>query len=169
MARRVVFMKLSGISKFNFTKEINKGALLTAINKNGDVNTMTVSWGQSGILWGREVCTVYVRPQRYTYEFCEDGDTMTLSFFGDERRDTLAFCGTKTGRDVDKFEVCSLKYDLTNGAPVFSDAKVTLILKKLYAQDLKRECFTNESPLSSYKNGDFHRAYICEIIDVITK
>lgn len=162
-------MKLRELEGFNFADKIGNGALLTAINKNGDVNTMTVSWGQTGILWGREVCTVYVRPQRYTYEFCEDGDTVTLSFFGDERRDTLAFCGTKTGRDVDKFEVCSLKYDLINGAPVFSDAKVTLILKKLYAQDLKRECFTNESPLSSYKNGDFHRAYTCEIIDVITK
>lgn len=162
-------MKLRELEGFNFADKIGNGALLTAINKNGDVNTMTVSWGQTGILWGREVATVYVRPQRYTYEFCEDGDTVTLSFFGDERRDTLAFCGTKTGRDVDKFEVCSLKYDLINGAPVFSDAKVTLILKKLYAQDLKRECFTNESPLSSYKNGDFHRAYICEIIDVITK
>lgn len=162
-------MKLRELEGFNFADKIGNGALLTAINKNGDVNTMTVSWGQTGILWGREVCTVYVRPQRYTYEFCENGEIMTLSFFGDERRDTLAFCGTKTGRDVDKFEVCSLKYDLINGAPVFSDAKVTLILKKLYAQDLKRECFTNESPLSSYKNGDFHRAYICEIIDVITK
>ena len=162
-------MKLRELEGFNFADKIGNGALLTAINKNGDVNTMTVSWGQTGILWGREVATVYVRPQRYTYEFCEDGDTVTLSFFGDERRDTLAFCGTKTGRDVDKFEVCSLKYDIINGAPVFSDAKVTLILKKLYAQDLKRECFTNESPLSNYKNGDFHRAYICEIIDVITK
>ena len=162
-------MKLRELEGFNFADSIGNGALLTAINKNGDVNTMTVSWGQCGILWGREVATVYVRPQRYTFEFCENGEIMTLSFFGDERRDTLAFCGTKTGRDVDKFEVCSLKYDLINGAPVFSDAKVTLILKKLYAQDLKRECFTNESPLSSYKNGDFHRAYICEIIDVITK
>lgn len=162
-------MKLRELEGFNFADSIGNGALLTAINKNGDVNTMTVSWGQCGILWGREVATVYVRPQRYTFEFCEDGDTMTLSFFGDERRDTLAFCGTKTGREVDKFEVCGLKYDLVNGAPVFSDAKVTLILKKLYAQDLKRECFTDESPLSNYKNGDFHRAYACEIIDVITK
>ena len=162
-------MKLRELENFNFDKCIANGALLTAINQRGGVNTMTVSWGQSGFLWGREIATVYVRPQRYTFEFCEDGDTMTLSFFGDERRDTLAFCGTKTGRDVDKFEVCGLKYDLVNGSPVFSDAKVTLILKKLYAQDLKCECFTDESPLSNYKNGDFHRAYACEIIDVITK
>ncbi len=161
-------MKLSEITNFSFSSSIGRGALLTARTQNGQANTMTVSWGQAGILWGREVCTVFVRPQRYTYELCQDeGAVLTLSFFGDERRDTLSFCGTKTGRDVDKFEVCALKHRVENGAIIFDDAKVTLVLKKLYAQDLKEECFLDKAPLSNYKNGDFHRAYTCEIIDVI--
>ncbi len=159
-------MKLSETS-FNFTDRIGKGALLTATNVNGEINTMTVSWGTAGVLWNKEVCTVFVRPQRYTYEFCENGDTFTLSFFGDERHDTLTYCGTKTGRDVDKFAACNLKYELKNGACLFEDAKLTLILKKLYFQDLSCECFYDKSLLSNYKNNDFHRAYTCEIIDVI--
>ena len=32
-------------------------------------NTMTASWGGLGVLWNRPVATIYVRPQRYTYEF----------------------------------------------------------------------------------------------------
>lgn len=162
-------MKFSDLRSFNFTEIIGKGALLTATKQNGEINTMTVSWGTSGILWNKEVCTVFVRPQRYTFEFCEDGDTLTLSFFGKERKDTLAYCGTKTGRDVDKFEVCGLKYELKNGACIFDDAETTLVLKKLYADNLKSDCFYDEKPLSNYKNNDFHRAYTCEIIDVITK
>lgn len=163
------FMKLSELENFNFSEKIGKGALLTATKQNGEINTMTVSWGTAGVLWNKDVVTVFVRPGRYTYGFCEDGDTLTLSFFGEERRDTLAYCGTKTGRDVDKFAVCDLKYELKNGACVFEDAKTTFVLKKLYAEDLKSECFFDKSPLINYKNGDFHRAYTCEIIDVITK
>ena len=162
-------MKLSGISKFNFTKEINKGALLTVQGSNEALNTMTVSWGQAGVLWGREVCTIYVRPQRYTYEFCENGEIMTLSFFDEAFRPTLAYCGTKSGRDVDKFKECELSYTIKDSACIFDKARVTLVLRKLYAQDLKEGCFTDNAPLSNYKNGDFHRAYTCEIIDVITK
>lgn len=162
-------MRLSELTNFNFTKEIGKGALLCATKDTIQLNTMTVSWGTAGVLWNKEVCTVFVRPQRYTYEFCEEGDTLTLSFFGEQRRDTLSYCGTKTGRDVDKFAVCGLTYELKDKACVFEDAHVTLILKKLYSQDLNKECFFSEAPLSNYKNNDFHRAYTCEIIDVIVK
>ena len=157
------------ISGFNFTEQINKGALLSVIKADGKVNTMTVSWGTSGVLWNKEVVTVFVRPQRYTYEFCEEASTFTLSFFGEERKSTLTYCGTKTGRDVDKFKECDLKYELKNDACIFEDAKVTFVLKKLYAQDLKSECFYDEKPLVNYPANDFHRAYTCEIIDVITK
>ncbi|MBQ8546554.1 MAG: flavin reductase [Clostridia bacterium] len=162
-------MKLSELTNFNFTKEIASGALLSATKYTMQVNTMTVSWGSAGVLWNKEICTVFVRPQRYTYEFCENGDTLTLSFFGDKRRDALTFCGTKTGRDVDKFAVCGLNYELKNKACIFDDAKVTLVLKKLYSQDISGECFFDKTPLSCYKSNDFHRAYTCEIVDVIVK
>ena len=53
-------------------------------------NTMTASWGGLGVLWGKPVATVYIRPQRYTLEFVEREDCFTLSFFGEEYRDALA-------------------------------------------------------------------------------
>lgn len=34
-------------------------------------NTMTVSWGGTGILWNQPVVTIYLRPQRYTKEFVD--------------------------------------------------------------------------------------------------
>lgn len=162
-------MKLSEMNNFNFADYIGKGALLTVKRSDGKVNTMTVSWGTSGVLWNKEVCTVFVRPQRYTHEFCENSSIFTLSFFGKERRDTLSFCGTKTGRDVDKFATCGLNYSIKNDACIFDDAKVTLVLKKLFKQDMTGECFLDEAPLSNYKNNDFHTSYTCEIIDIIVK
>lgn len=161
-------MKLTE-TNFNFAKKIASAALLTATDKAGEVNTMTVSWGGSGILWGREVAFVFVRPERYTFDFSESGDIMTLSFFGKDKKDVLNFCGTKSGRDVDKFRECDLKYTLENGACVFDDAEITVVLKKLYAQDLMEACFNNDSCKSFYQNGGYHKMYICEIKDIIQK
>lgn len=53
-------------------------------------NTMTASWGGLGVLWGKPVATVYIRPQRYTLEFVEREDCFTLSFFEEEYRKALA-------------------------------------------------------------------------------
>ena len=55
-------------------------AILTAGSENG-FNGMTVSWGATGDLWGKAVAFAFVRPQRYTHEFCEKSDYFTLSFF----------------------------------------------------------------------------------------
>ena len=160
-------MKLTELNQ-NVAKIISRGGLLTATHRDGRVNTMTVSWGGTGILWGREVCFLFVRPERYTFEFCETGDTVTLSFFGEGEKNTLTFCGTKSGRDVNKFKECDLRYTVQNGACVFEKAELTLVLKKLYAQDLQEECFVSNECLSFYKNGGYHRMYVCEIVDVIT-
>lgn len=94
---------------------------------------------------------------------------MSLSFFGEDRKSTLAYCGTKSGRDVDKFEVCDLKYTVENGACIFEDAEITVVLKKLYAQDLKEDCFVSDVAKPFYQNGGYHRMYICEIKDIIAK
>lgn len=160
-------MKLTE-TDFNFAAKVSASALLTATKNDGSLNTMTVSWGGSGILWGKEVAFVFVRPERYTFEFCEDGDTMSLSFFGKDKRDILSFCGTKSGRDVDKFEACGLKYTTQNGACVFDDAEITVVLKKMYAQDLNKDCFVTDQCNSFYQNGGYHKMYICEIKDIIS-
>ena len=64
-----------------FTKIGKEWALLTAGDENG-FNTMTVSWGAMGFMWGKPSVTVYIRPQRYTKKFVDANDTFTLSFYG---------------------------------------------------------------------------------------
>ena len=68
--------------------------LITAGTKE-KCNTMTASWGGLGVLWGKPAATVYIRPQRYTREFVENGGYFTLAFFGPEYRQALNLCGTK--------------------------------------------------------------------------
>ena len=60
---------------------ISKDWMLITSGDAQGFNTMTASWGGLGVLWHKNVATVYIRPQRYTYEFVEKNDLLTLSFF----------------------------------------------------------------------------------------
>ena len=153
--------------KDNFVKMIsNDWALLTA-GKSDDFNTMTVSWGGIGELWNKDVCFVFVRPQRYTYEFMEKNDYFSLSFFGGEYKKELGVCGSKSGRDIDKMaETGFIPVDLGE-ATGFEQAKVNVVLKKLAYQDMKPDGFIDETIMKNYANNDFHRAYVGEIVKVV--
>lgn len=161
-------MKLNQ-TDYNYSALIGRGALLTATDAHGALNTMTVSWGGTGVLWGKEVCFLFVRPTRHTFLFTQSGQNMSLSFFGEERADTLRFCGTKSGADVDKFSECDLKHEIVNGCAVFKDAKITLTLKKLYSDMLKKDRFIDTEPLKHYLKDDYHMMYVCEVLEVIEK
>ena len=155
--------------KDNFVKMIsNDWALLTAGTKD-NFNTMTVSWGGIGELWGKDVCFVFVRPQRYTYEFMEKNDYFSLSFFGGEYKKELGICGSKSGRDIDKMaETGFLPVDFEN-AVGYEQAKLNVVLKKLAYQDMKPDGFIDESIMNNYANNDFHRVYVGEIVKVVVE
>ena len=153
--------------KDNFVKMIsNDWALLTA-GKSDDFNTMTVSWGGIGELWNKDVCFVFVRPQRYTYEFMEKNDYFSLSFFGGDYKKELGICGSKSGRDIDKIEETGFSPIDLGEATGFEQAKVNVVLKKLAYQDMKPDGFVDESIMKNYANNDFHRAYVGEIVKVV--
>lgn len=144
-------------------------ALLTAGDSDG-WNTMTVSWGGIGELWGKDVTFVFVRPQRYTKEFIDNSDYFTLSFFDESYKGALRICGAKSGRDIDKAKETSLEPVFENGTIYLKQAKLVLLCKKLYAQDMTPDCFIDKSIISdNYKANDFHTSYVGEIIKVLKK
>lgn len=61
-------------------QRIGQDWMLISAKKEGKVNTMTASWGMMGVFWGKNVVTVGIRPQRFTKEFVDAGDTFTLTF-----------------------------------------------------------------------------------------
>ena len=133
-------------------------------------NTMTASWGGLGVLWGKPVATVYIRPQRYTLEFVEQEDYFTLSFFGEEHRKALALCGSKSGRDMDKVKECGFTVATAEGAPYFKEADLVLVCKKAYWQDMDPTHFLDgEIDGKWYPEKDYHRIFIGEIVEVLRK
>lgn len=136
--------------------------------KTGRVNTMTASWGGMGVLWNKDVATIYLRPSRYTKEIIDQTDTFSISVLSDKYRNALNYCGTHSGRDGDKLRPAKLEVNYLNGTPWIKQARLVLICKKLYVQEFDPNCFCEELLCKqNYKKDDFHTMYIGEIIRVM--
>lgn len=135
------------------------------------VNTMTASWGGVGIMWGKTVATVYIRPQRYTKEFVDNSEYFTLSFFGGEEKEAMGYLGKVSGREVpDKIEQAGLHLTEVNGYPAFEEATLVFVCKKLYAQEMKEECFLGTEEIERwYPAKDYHTMYMAEIVEAYQK
>jgi len=142
----------------------NKWMLITAGTPE-KFNTMTASWGGFGILWNKTIATIYVRPQRYTFEFVEKNPCFNLSFFNEEYRSALNFCGSKSGREFDKVKETGLTPQLTpNGIITFKEAYLSIDCIKLYADNLNPNNFIDNTLIDKiYPKKDFHRFFIGEI------
>lgn len=155
--------------KGNFIKMISDDWALLTAGSEDSYNMMTVSWGGIGELWGKEVCFVFVRPQRYTYNFMEKNSRFSLSFFDGDYKKELAVCGSQSGRDVDKAALTGLEAQPMGGALGYNQAKTVLVLKKLAYQDIDPKGFVDDSVMENYKAADFHRVYIGEIEKVLVE
>lgn len=140
--------------------------MLITAKKDGKINTMTASWGAMGIMWGKNVATAYIRPQRYTKEFVDSADVFTLSFFGGEQKKAMGHLGSVSGRtEPDKIDRAGLHVTEVEGYPTFEEATLTLVCKKLYVQEMKPECFLGTEEIERwYPDKDFHYMYMAEII-----
>ena len=169
-------MKLRAVDPKTLKPEVYQAfgtqyALLTAGDRDC-CNTMTIGWCQLGRLWNQPVCTVYVRPERYTYEFTEKHDYFTVSVMSLEAKQTMAFCGSKSGRDVDKIKECGLTLCYgKEDAPFFDEAELVLVCKKIYMQDLEPNgVLEDEKILSFYgENGGWHRMYVGRVEEAYLK
>jgi len=133
-------------------------------------NTMTASWGGLGVLWNKQVCYVFIRPTRYTYEFMERDGSFSLSFFEEDQREALNFCGSHSGRDVDKIKQTGLTpVQDPSGAVYFNEARLVLICKKMYYQDINPSNFIDTMIDKNYPDKDYHRMYVGEIIAAYRK
>lgn len=143
-----------------------KWALLTA-GKKDKFNSMTVSWGGLGTLWGRDVATVYVRSTRYTHEFMDDNEYFTLSFFPEDKKDILGVFGSKSGRDIDKMNYEGLTAVEAGESVTYKEAEITLVCKKLYMQSQDLDKMPKDIVDAFYADAATHDMYIGEIVDII--
>ncbi len=153
-----------------FTLLGEEWALVTAGNEEKS-NTMTVSWGGIGVLWGKPTMTLYIRPQRFTKEFMDAEDYVTLSFLEEGHKKDLAFCGKHSGRDLDKFEETGLNpaFLEEGNTPYIQDAKLVILGKKRAVMPMVGDVLPDEVKTKWYPQEDYHLQYFYEVVQILKK
>lgn len=152
----------------------NEWMLVTAGNQSS-YNTMTASWGGLGYIWGRPATFIFIRNIRYTYQFLQNEESFTLSFFNEEYRGALTICGTKSGRDTDKIKEAGLTPIVTpSGLMTFGEARMVIECKKMLVQELDygnlTEPYKHAIIQESYsKEPAAHQMFIAEITGIWLK
>ena len=127
-----------------FTKIGKEWALISAGDKN-KCNTMTVSWGGVGVLWGKNVVYIFIRDSRYTKEFIDNGEFFSMSFFDEKYRDALSYCGKESGRNVDdKFKGAGLTPAFRHNIPYPDEANLVLLCRKMAAVPITEDSFIDQ-------------------------
>ena len=146
-------------------------AILSAGDKNS-YNSMAIEWGSIGVSWKMPIFTVYVKDERYTYEFMQKTEVFTVSIINKKLFKKFAVYGTKSGRDINKEEVAGthIKF-LDNGGITFDEAEEVFVCKmlgKAYIQD--EDAYPGlkafyERQKKYFKTMDPHALFIGEIIE----
>ena len=149
---------------------VRKGVLVTTC-ADGKVNTMTISWGHLGIEWNKPVFVTYVRQSRHTKTMLDKNPEFTVNIpVGPADKEILRVCGTKSGRDMDKFRELGLTAvpGETVSVPAIAQLPLTLECKVIYRQDqdlsaLKPALREHSYPAGTVEENNFHTAYYGEI------
>lgn len=143
-----------------------KGAFLNVTHAGMD-NTMTIGWGSISYIWRKPVFMVMVRHSRHTYEMLDGAGEFAVSIpFGDDFKKELALCGSKSGRDIDKFQSCNFPVLRANKvkAPLIAGCNLHYECRVVYKQVLDSAGLETQLSNKFYKDNDLHVLYYGEIL-----
>ena len=153
-------------------EQVGTAALVTA-KADGEVNTMTIGWGTLGVEWGKPIFTVFVRQSRHTKKLLDKNGEFTINvpLKDADRKAILGFCGSKSGRDVDKSKEMDLHLEEPDviSVPGIKEFPITLECKVVYKQDQDLSAIAEDKRLRYYapgtaNDGDYHTAYYGEVL-----
>ena len=134
-------------------------------------NTMTIGWATMGYLWKKPVFVAMVRPLRHTYALLQQQGSFTVSVpTKNALKGELAFAGSKSGRDVDKFQGHGLTAlpAQTVSAPIVGECGLHFECRVLLTQDMTGDRMDPGVRESCYPREDYHVMFFGEILDCYT-
>lgn len=144
---------------------IQDGAFLT-VRAGEALNTMTIGWASIGRIWQRPIMTVAVRPSRFTFGLINRAADFTVSLPSGDMRRQIGFCGTRSGRDIDKFKELGLlvRPGTQTVSPAIDTPAIHFECRTLLRQPMAPERLDAEVAAKLYAAGDFHTFYFGEIL-----
>lgn len=147
---------------------LSPGLLLASVGKDGEMNIMTIGWGLVGILFRKPMFTVAVRRSRHTYKLLNETGVFTVNVPVEGMEDAIDFCGTRSGRDHDKFKELNLtaRRGMAVEAPIVEECRIHLECRVMATTEVTKEGASREVLESVYPSGNFHRLYHGEILRI---
>lgn len=143
--------------------QLKEGAFLLS---GKEKNAMTIGWLQFGIIWGKPICTVFVRKSRYSHELMENQNEFEICVpVSGEMKAELSFCGSKSGRDTDKTNVVNSNSKVYVKIACKTVAKTEMDMNNVDESILERYYNTNQAT----NDGDPHTIYFGEVTAVTVK
>jgi flavin reductase (DIM6/NTAB) family NADH-FMN oxidoreductase RutF len=147
------------------TNKIKKGAFLTV--KSGDaLNTMTIGWVTFGVVWSKPIMMVAVRSSRYTFGIIETAKDFTVTVPAEDMLKETAYCGSKSGRNVDKFKMCNLETADSRkvASPIIKTRGRHYECNIIYKSTMDPTHLDKGYDSSLYPKKDYHTLYFGEIL-----
>ena len=134
------------------------------------VNTMTLGWASMGNYWGKSVLIAMVRHSRYTYDLITKSGEFTISMpleLTKEIENALSFCGSNSGRDVDKATACGLTWQdsASLDTPIIAECALHIDCKIIMPQDMDGNALEKSIYDVYYPTHDLHTFFAGEIIE----
>ena len=145
--------------------QIKKGAFLTV--KAGDrLNTMTIGWGLIGFVWRKPIFMVAVRNSRHTFTIIEKAADFTVTVPTTDMHEALMFCGSKSGRDIDKYKACNLKTTKAQQtvSPIIETPAIHFECNIRFKAPMDPK-YLDKTYQELYPAKDYHTLYFGEIVD----
>jgi len=158
------------VNYYEFTpqmlEQLPRGAFLS-VRAGDKINTMTIGWGAIGCIWFKPVLMVMVRYSRFTYELMEQASEFSVCVPMDNSfKKELGIAGTKSGRDIDKFEELNLTIGpgQATDAPVIDGCGLVYECRTVFRQEMNPEYLDPAIKAKYYADDNYHVLYFGEIV-----
>ena len=143
-----------------------RGLLVGSYDAAGKGNLMTIGWGALGALWGLPLWMVLVRPSRYTYRCIEHSGCFSVNVPTEAMAGACGICGSKSGRDMDKFAECKLTLEKATSvlAPTVKECPIVYECRVIHSNDILPSKLAEEVLRGAYVDGDYHRIYFGQVL-----
>ncbi len=146
-------------------KQIKKGAFLT-VRSGEKLNTMTIGWATIGFVWKKPIFMIAVRDSRHTFGIIEEAVDFTVSVPSGDMKAAVMFCGTKSGRDYDKFKECRLNTadGRKTASPIIDIPGIHFECRIVFKAPMD-PVYLDQTYEDLYPEKDYHTLYFGEILD----
>lgn len=134
-------------------------------------NPMTIGWGTIGHIWNKDIMNVLVRPVRHTFSLMESWTDFSVCILPGHYRKEINFCGTRSGRDINKLEACNLHIEncLKVNAYFISESIIHFECRTVHRHFLDHTTLDPAISKKYYPKKDFHMVYYGEILGIYRK